>query len=482
MTGPTAGDAAFEDVAESGTRLRILVAIAHHGTKNRRFLDRMLAEFSTFEHDVDVVLLVERAKPLPHGVEVRVGLPTDDPWSLPFAHRDLFAERRDDYDLFVYSEDDTLITEVNLLSFVELSNHVPGGFLPGFMRYEVDARGDRSYCTVHSHYRWDPMSVFRVGELSFAHFTNEHGACYALTRAQLALAIESGGFLVEPHATQYDMLVSAATDIYHRCGFTKVFCLERLEDQLVHHLPNVYLGQLGVDEAIFSAMLDELLAVAGGREAGELLETRPDTCDGRWLRQCFPDADAAPSLIELIPAQARILSLGTSSGSIEERLVGAGHTVTAIPVDNVLGAAARTRGVTVLPPAVPCESARIGQGFDVLIALDVLHYLDDPVEALRRLRRSVRGGGTIVATVPHHRRYELRHVLTRGGPVPTPRSHRQDGMHWTDPNIVRGWLEQAGFEAVRTSLRRAGRRSLLQPARPDDRLRGNTILITGRVA
>jgi hypothetical protein len=72
----------------------------------------------------------------PH-VEVIVGLPTKGPWSLPFGHKKIFTERLEDYDLFIYSEDDTLITWKNIESFLQLTKVLPGSDISGFLRYEL---------------------------------------------------------------------------------------------------------------------------------------------------------------------------------------------------------------------------------------------------------------------------------------------------------------------------------------------------------
>lgn len=73
-----------------------------------------------------------------------------------------------------------------------------------------------------------------------------------------------------------------------------------------------------------------------------------------------------------------------------------------------------------------------GESFDLLVALDVLEHTDDDLAVLGELRRVLKPGGRLVATVPafgflwsehdealHHRRrytgYELRNKLTRMG-------------------------------------------------------------------
>lgn len=465
-----------------GDQLRILVAIPHHGTKNRPFLDRIVREYRSMEHDVTIVVLTEVDKPLPDDVEVRVGAPTDDPWSLPFAHRSLFAERIDDHDLFVYSEDDTLIEQRHLDAFLELDAVLPESLILGFQRYEVHPSDDRSYCSIHSYYRWDPPSVSTYGGLTFARFTNDHAAAYVATRAQLRRAIASGGYLVPPHADQYDMLVSAGTDIYTQCGLTKVLCLERIDDLLLHHLPNVYLGRMGVDEEEFRAQIAELLRISASRTDPPQL-IRPETrLDSRiWDRRCYPARNQ--SLLALLPSDTRrVLSLGTSSGATEAVLVEEGIEVLGIPVDTVLGSVAALHGVRVVAPRLPTPDELADHGpFDVLLAADVLGYFPDPVNVLRRLRLALAPGGLAIASAPAHHRYRLRNATrSRGRRLPLPTSYAEAGVWPSGHGWLPDLLRSAGFEQVRTSMRQASRLDPLGQTGARTRFTGNTVLASGR--
>lgn len=468
----------------SGDQLRILVAIPHHGSKNRQFLDRIVREYQSMDHEVSIVVLTEVDKPVPEGVEVRVGAPTEDPWSLPFAHRSLFAERIDDHDLFVYSEDDTLIEQRHLDTFLELDAVLPEALIPGFQRYEVHPSGDRSYCSVHSHYRWDPGSVSTHGGLTFARFTNDHAAAYAATRAQLRRAIASGGYLVPPHAGQYDMLVSAGTDIYTQCGLTKVLCLERIDDLLLHHLPNVYLGRMGISEKEFSAQLAELHRISALPTAPEQL-IRPETRLGSrmWDRRCYPARN--PSLLALLPPDTRrVLAVGTTSGATESVLVEHGIEVLGIPVDTVLGSMAAMHGIHVVAPHLPTPDELAAHGpFDVLLAVDVLGYFPDPVDVLRRLRPALTPGGTAIASAPAHHRYWLRNATRpwdQRHELPT--SYEQSGVWFSGRAWLPRIMRSAGFEGVHSSMRRTTRLDPLGRPGPLAWLTGNTVMARGRRA
>lgn len=455
--------------------MRVLVTIAHHGVKNRPFLLRMLDSFAQMEHDVDVVVVCEEPKALPDHVEQVIGLPSEDPWSLPFAHRQIFSDRAEDYDLFVYSEDDTLIEQRHLDAFVALQSRLPEDLITGFMRFEEHPNGARSYCTIHSHYRWLPSSARQIDGLTFARFTNDHAACYALTQQQLTRAIASGGFLVEPHSGRYDMLVTAATDVYTQCGLTKVLCVDQIEDQLVHHMPNVYLGTFGVGEDSFRSQLDALRGLADEGPLQALIVPETSTADAFWDRHSFPDPP-----IDLIRSFqnrpiCRVLTIGGTTGDLEIALEHMGHSVTCVPADPVFARVLRDRGVeTHCEPSVEDDSLD-GQ-FDHVLAIDVLAYLREPVSFLLRVKRLLAGGGRLVVSVPDHLRYRMRNQVQRGKRVSVPVSFTRDGVHRTDPKVLRSWLHTAGFETLHLGHRCATRREPFGRDGPRARFTGNVVV------
>jgi hypothetical protein len=239
--------------------VKILVAIANYGPYRFGYLDKVLKTFQRMRDEVDVVIHSDRPKVVPPGVRLVVGLPTSDPYSLPFAHKQLFAEQQDRYDLFVYTEDDILIEEHNLAAFLDATRVLPEDEITGFFRFEHDDEGRIFFVDAHAHYDWIPNSVQWYGGYTFAAFSNEHSGCYVLTQAQLKAAVRSGGYLVPPHATWYEMRESAATDPYTQCGLTKRLCLSHFDAFLVHHLPNTYVGRVGMEEARFRGELARLL-------------------------------------------------------------------------------------------------------------------------------------------------------------------------------------------------------------------------------
>lgn len=425
--------------------MRILVAIANHGTKNQRFLLQLLRSYREMSHDVDIVVLSDVAKDLGADVEVRVGAPNDNPWSLPFAHRRLFAERANDYDLYIYSEDDTLVEARHIDVFLELDRLLPANEVPGFLRYEVYPTGERSYCSVHSGYRWLPDSVTTHGGEVFASFTNEHSACYLLTGAQLRMAIASGGFLVEPHEGRYDMLVSAATDPYVQCGLRRRICVSRIDDVLLHHLPDVYLGQMGITESEFRAQMEALLRI--GRDqlsADSLMSGAWSRATSEWEVPQHPGPSTELAALAG-PRVGSVLSVGCASGRLERETFDPDASIVGIPLDEVAAAVAGLRGIATTRPALLDAIAELDSArFDVIVVHELLRYAADPPGLLAEIRRLLAPGGRVFISVPNARYPRLRRLLRR--PLEPALSDESLGSWSTDMGMLRKWVRASGMQ------------------------------------
>lgn len=439
--------------------MKVLVAIANHGTKNRHFLDRLLESYRSMPYRMTIVVLSDKPKTdLPSDVEVLVGAPTPNPRSLPFAHRLLFAERANDYDLFVYTEDDTLIEQRHIEAFLSLNELLPDDEIPGFMRYEVRPSGERSYCSVHSHYRWDTRTVAVRGDAILASFTNQHSACHIMTREQLRKAIDSGGFLVAPHEGVYGMLESAATDPYTRCGFKRRVAISRIEDFLLHHLPNIYLDKLGISPEDFFAQLEALEEIARGRASGSALIDPELKLPAQWGLQCYPRASA--ELRSCVPPNARtVLTVGSTAGILERELFGDSAAIVGIPVDNALAAVARRRNMELTEPEWYRAMQQLqGRSFDVVLLHDVLHRFADPVRVLKDLVPLLarKDDARMLISMANLWPYRLRN-LVRVRPGELPRSFAESGMHRPTWSNVRRWLSASGLEPEMRAFRADGK-------------------------
>ncbi|MCA1387977.1 MULTISPECIES: bifunctional 2-polyprenyl-6-hydroxyphenol methylase/3-demethylubiquinol 3-O-methyltransferase UbiG [Bradyrhizobium] len=426
--------------------LRLLVVIASYGTANDAYLDRVIREYRSMSFDVDIMIISNIDKKPAAEIECIVGLPNKNPWSLPFVHKELFAARVDQYDLFIYSEDDILVTERNIRAVLDVTAVLVEGEVAGWMLVERASNGELNYPQAHGSFHWDCTSVRSRGPYLLAHFTNEHAASYMLTQQQLARAIASGGFLVAPHEGKYDLPCTAATDPFTQCGFKKLIPISHIDDFSAHHLPNKYINRLGVDRKQLDAQLSVLMQIA--REGNTVIplfgaETR------LWHSMYSKDyyEPARDEVLSGVPEKAAVLSIGSCSAANERRLLQRGNRVVAVPLDPVVGNGLAELGAEVVLGDVITARAKIAtERFDRLLFVDVLQFVRDPAHLLRLFADLLAPDGRVIICAPN--RPSLRYawecarssnVFRRWG------SFDSVGIHDTTVGKLRTWCAQAGL-------------------------------------
>lgn len=449
--------------------MKVIVTIANHGTGNDRYLLQLINEYKSMSFDVDIVVLSNIRKPVPPGVElVVVDLRGKNPCWLPFAHRQILADRLNQYDLFIYSEDDTLVQEKNLRAFLDVSAALPETEVPGFLRFEQSPDGGLSYPEVHGHFHWEPESVRSHGGYTLAFFTNEHAACYALTREQLRRGIGSGGFLVPPHSSRYDLVCTAGTDPYTQCGLRKLICISHLEQFSIHHLSNKYVeAGWGLNGIELSRQVGALLRIGkNGSRPARLFDTETTLIDGWYSKDYYEPVQTAA--VSMIPRHARtVLSIGCGWGATEISLAKEGLFVTAVPLDPLIPGGVESKGVEIVAgsfsQALKTLAAR---QFDCLLLSNVLHLVPNPVEILSSFGALLSPGGVVVAVVPH-----TADIMTawktfrkRGRLIPNAAelvagwkairkagrgreltTYATAGFHAASPKTVRKWFRDSGM-------------------------------------
>lgn len=398
--------------------------------------------------DVHPVVLTNVQKDLGSHVEVVLETPRGDPWTFAFAHKKILAERVDKYDLFIYSEDDTLIIARNIDSFLACSEVLPSNQIAGFLRSEEGADNTKYLSTISSYYHWEPSSVVSRGPYTFAFFTNEHSACYMLTRDQLTRAISSGGYLVRPHQEKYDLLVSAATDPYTQCGFKKMVCISQLKDFLLPHLPNRYVGQLGLEETEAFRQVEALMAIGKNeRKPFTLLDRSSYLENPRWSKSYYESVRS--DLMEAVPAKSsHILSYGCGWGALEEELIRRGARVTALPLDSVIAATTEAKGIpTVYGNADEVFDQPSSGKFDCILVSNLLHLYAEPGILLRKLSAFLVSGGSVVALVPNLNYLPVlaRRIARRPGFKELGHFDRS-GVSLSSLWSVQRWFEQGGLK------------------------------------
>lgn len=433
--------------------MKILVAIASYGMRNDSYLARLIEEYRSMSFEVDIVVLSNISKKTAASVELLVGLPTKNPWSLPFGHKKLFADRLEEYDLFIYSEDDTMITERNIRAFCAINSLLPDTEIAGLFRFELDESGNVNYPEIHGHFHWDPQSVRSRGGYAFAYFTNEHSACYIITQKQLRFAINSGGFLVETHEGAYDMLCTAATDPYTQCGLQRLICISHIDEFLIQHLPNKYVGsRFGVNDFEFRRQIEVLLKLQDGScRTGSLFGTESRLKGQAYSKDFYEPV--RPDIVAAIPKSVRnVLSIGCGWGATEGELVEMGMRVVAVPLDCVISGATAARRVEIVNGDLSMARNELSnERFDCLLLENVLHLIEDPVSVLSSFGELLEGPALAYVVLPNMFRLPyLWGKLLGDDPYQGSNSYERNGVHFSSQWIIRKWLKSAGMKHERT--------------------------------
>lgn len=425
----------------------VLVAIASYGTAQDHYLEMVLQEYRKIRLPCRIVVLSNQPKAV-QGVELAVGLPSKNPYSLPFAHKKLFAENVEHYDLFIYTEDDVLITERNVEAFLDMQPKLEDGEILGFIRSETNPEGQMVITSIHSHFRWLPQTVVsRDGEV-YARLSNDHSGCFIATRQQLRKAIASGGFLVEPHHERYGMLETAASDIYTQCGLKRLICLSRIQDFVVPHLANKYYAQMGIPFQELEAQVRTLADLyENKRWYGSLFNPQTRVPGFRWSKTLYERPDE--ELLQTVPPSTKnLLSVGSGWGENEMWLSKKGMDVCAVPVDAVFGDALRRRGIcTVDGPIEKLAEQLDGQQFDAVLIADALHLVENPVVWLETLRNLLRMDGFLIARVSNTTE-PVSWIKDRraGHKRPLVPSYESTGAHTVTVKHLRRWFRAAAME------------------------------------
>ena len=144
--------------------------------------------------------------------------------------------------------------------------------------------------------------------------------------------------------------------------------------------------------------------------------------------------------------RGRLLEVGAGVGGLVRVAMRRGWSVDATEVSPLALDALRATGATVF--AGPVEKARyVGGHFDLVVSLEVLEHLPDPVVHLKELARVTRAGGLLLLTTPNFGGLSRR-WLGLGWRVVDP----EHLGYFTARTLARA-LTEAGYGRVRTRAR-----------------------------
>ena len=222
--------------------MNILAVLVNYGEEQLNYLQQVVTELKEFQK-YNVTVIVNSNIPLNqiNGIDNLNVIKLNDYQLLPLTCRKVIWDYRNNFDIFMFGENDHLFKEHHVDKYLEYNKILPKDRITGLIQYEENESG-KYYPAYHAHYKWDSNSVEEYDNKKFAHFTNIHQATFILTKEQLLDIGKKYDFTKFFGPSQYSVKCKVNTDIYQFCDMKKLICISEFEDNLIHHLPNIYIN------------------------------------------------------------------------------------------------------------------------------------------------------------------------------------------------------------------------------------------------
>jgi hypothetical protein len=224
------------------TKPKVLAVLVNYGDEQLNYLEEVVNELKSFKkYEVTVIVNSNIPLEIPNIDKVNLYDNMEDYQLLPLTCRSVIIDNIENFDIFIYGENDHLFKEIHVDSHIYYSKILPKNRIPGLIQYEENESG-KFYPAYHAHYEWDFSSVETYDDKKFAHFTNVHQATFILTKEQLITISEKHNFKEFFGTSRYSFKCKVNTDIYDFCGMKKMICITEFKNNLIHHLPNLYIN------------------------------------------------------------------------------------------------------------------------------------------------------------------------------------------------------------------------------------------------
>ena len=179
--------------------------------------------------------------------------------------------------------------------------------------------------------------------------------------------------------------------------FRKVICVSAFEEFLIDHMPNRYVGVMGISLTAFKEQIQTLMDIQNGiYRAARLCEVEPKVLHQTGIKSYYENPDQ--EFLRMVPKDAAtILSVGCGWGATEAKLKLRGSQVTALPLDSVIGASVARQEIEVVSGTLAeCFRSLGGRRFDCVLMSNLLHLLPEPWSVLREYASFVGNGGVFI--------------------------------------------------------------------------------------
>jgi hypothetical protein len=219
---------------------KVLAVLVNYGDGQLNYLEQVVNSLKSFKK-YEVTVIVNSNIPLDiKGIDHINVIKLKNYQLLPLTCRRVLWDHREDFDIFIFGENDHLFLEHHIDRHLEYIEILPKNRISGLIQHE-DNQSVRYYPAYHGRYGWDYNSVEDYSGKKFAHFTNIHQASFIITQEQLFRIGQMHDFTQFFGDSHYSLKCKVNTDIYQFCDMQKVICISDFKDNVIHHLPDKYI-------------------------------------------------------------------------------------------------------------------------------------------------------------------------------------------------------------------------------------------------
>jgi|GEM_PF-1390147 len=298
--------------------LKFLVHIPfHYSLPREKYLLQILENFQSYQlKTINVVIdtnteeskerLSKFIEQLSFNVEIHCHKNLLDPFDLTWTHRQQILEQKDNYDLFMYSEDDILIPWTHFEDWLIDNEQIYNkGYIRGFVRVE-ESKDGKLYLTDFETSMFNTV-IFKIGKKYYFQPKYPYYACWVYNQKQLHDFIQSPawidgncqGNIRERAAVGMMWKINGHHDIVLPINVDKTIDTKAL----IYHLPNNYqnnpdepLGKIPVDNLIRGKLFEREKLVKWDAEICSYLQAEDYTALREFYEKLIETEPEIPSV------------------------------------------------------------------------------------------------------------------------------------------------------------------------------------------
>jgi len=241
-------------ILQINNRVKLLVCICYHHYEDSKTLPLLFLNLQTIkEYKCDYKIVVHTnsniAKELIYNsypqVETIVVTKLEHPYHLTWKHREYIKEHLDDFDVYMYTEDDVIIKYSQLVNYLETLREVWPNYVPSFVRYEINDQDGEIYA-LHPQ-RVSQSNIVTINGKRYYNIQKTYCACWILPADLLKqqMHLINNKFTFDQMIGHEGCRENAASFVHWQLGKENLIELESNELQishncLIHHASNKY--------------------------------------------------------------------------------------------------------------------------------------------------------------------------------------------------------------------------------------------------